>query len=156
MPRQLILLLLLTTPLFAQSTNPTVHTTADLHQREVKLLAAAKAAPTGLAFEIMDDFGNDRSMIIVRVHTGAPERHQMWVDQMVILKGTVTLVTGGSMQGEHPNGTSPGETLGTDLQGGKEVVLHVGDIAHVPAGVPHQVKLAPGTTAAYLAFKEKK
>ena len=155
MPHRFILVLTLAAASLLAQTEPTVHTTADLAQREAKLLAAAKANPTGLASEVIDDYGNDRSMLIVRVHTGAPERHQLWADEMVITTGTVTLVTGGTMQGEHPNGTSPGETLGTDLQGGKEVVLHVGDIAHVTAGVPHRVILAPGTTATYLIFKEK-
>jgi mannose-6-phosphate isomerase-like protein (cupin superfamily) len=155
MPRCIILsLALIAAPLLAQ-TEPTIHTSADLQQREAKLTAAAKVSPTGLASETFDEFGTYHILLVVRVHTGAPERHQLWADQMIINKGTVTLVTGGTMEREHPNGTSPGETLGTDLQGGKEVVLHPGDIAHVPAGVPHWVKLAPGTTATYLVFKEK-
>jgi mannose-6-phosphate isomerase-like protein (cupin superfamily) len=74
---------------------------------------------------------------------------------MVVKKGTITLVTGGTMQGEHPNGTAPGETLGTSIQGGKETLLHAGDIVHIPAGIPHQAKIAPGTTVTYLVFKEK-
>jgi mannose-6-phosphate isomerase-like protein (cupin superfamily) len=155
LPRIFLSIALMAVPLVAQTTDPTVHTTADLQQREAKLTAAAKASPTGLASETFDEFGTYHTLLVVRVHTGAPERHQLWADQMIINKGTVTLVTGGTMQGEHPNGTSPGETLGTELQGGKEVVLHPGDIAHVPAGVPHWVKLAPGASATYLIFKEK-
>ena len=153
MPRSIILsLALIAAPsLFAQTT----HTTADLQQHEAKLLAAAKANPTGLASEAMDDYGNDRTLLVVRVHSGEPERHQLWADQMVVKKGTITLVTGGTMQGEHPNGTAPGETLGTSIQGGKETVLHAGDIAHIPAGIPHQAKIAPGATVTYLVFKEK-
>jgi hypothetical protein len=103
----------------------------------------------------MDDYGNDRSLLVVRIHSGDPERHQLWADEMVVKKGTITLVTGGTMQGEHPNGTAPGETLGTSIQGGKETILHAGDIAHIPAGMPHQAKIAPGTTVTYLVFKEK-
>jgi mannose-6-phosphate isomerase-like protein (cupin superfamily) len=141
----------------AQTTGTVVHTTADLQQREAQLVAKAKASQTGLASEVMDEFGNDRTLMAVRVHSGDPERHQLWADQMVIRKGTLTLITGGTLQGEHPNTTSPGtgEFLGTGIQDGKEVVLHAGDIAHIPAGVPHQVKLAPNTTAVYLVFKEK-
>jgi mannose-6-phosphate isomerase-like protein (cupin superfamily) len=142
-------------PLLAQSTDATVHNAADLQQRAAKLMATAKATPTGLASEIMDDFGNDRTLLVVRVHSGDPERHKLWADQMVVLKGTITLVTGGILQGEHANGTAPGESLGTSIEGGKEVVLHAGDIAHIPAGVVHQAKLAPGTTTTYLVFKEK-
>jgi len=76
---------------------------------------------------------------------------------MVVKEGTITLVTGGALQGEHPNGGPgrPGETLGSGIEGGKEIVLHAGDIVHIPAGVPHWVKIAPGTVTSYLVFKEK-
>jgi len=153
MPRSIILsLVLIAAPsLIAQ----TIHTTADMQQREAKLLATAKAAPTGLGTDIMDDYGNDRTLLVVRVHSGDPERHQFWADEMVVKKGTITLVTGGTLQGEHPNGTAPGETLGTSIEGGKETVLHAGDIVHIPAGMPHQAKIAPNTTVTYLVFKEK-
>jgi hypothetical protein len=153
MPRSIILsLALITAPsLLAQ----TVHTILDMQQHEAKLLATAKASPTGLASEAMDDYGNDRTLLVVRVHSGAPERHQFWADEMVVKKGTITLVTGDTMQGEHPNGTAPGETLGTSIEGGKETVLHAGDIVHIPARIPHQAKIAPNTTVTYLVFKEK-
>lgn len=140
-------------PALAQSTDPLIHTTADLHQREAKLLAAAKASPSGVANEPFDDFGSYKTLLIVRVHTGDAELHQQWADQMIISKGTLTLITGGTLQAEHT--TDPGEIRGSGIQGGKEVVLHAGDIAHIPAGVPHWVKLAPGTTVTYLVIKEK-
>jgi hypothetical protein len=140
-------------PALAQSTDILTHTTADLHQREAKLLTAAKAAPSGVAFDTFDDLGSNKTLLVVRVHTGDAELHQQWADQMIINKGTLTLVTGGTMQGEHT--TAPGEIRGSGIQGGKEVVLHAGDIAHIPAGVPHWVKVAPGTTTTYLVFKEK-
>jgi hypothetical protein len=130
MPRSIILSLALiaATPLIAQTaqTEPTVHTTADLQQRAAKLLATAKATPTGLASEIMDDFGNDRTLLVVRVHSGDPERHKLWADQVVVLKGSIILVTGGTMQGEHPSTTTTAQS-----------------------------KIAPGTTTTYLVFKEK-
>ena len=71
-------------PLLAQSTAPTLHTASDLQQREAKLLEAAKASPTGMAVDNMDEFGSYHSMLIVRVHTGPAERHQLWADQMII------------------------------------------------------------------------
>jgi len=152
MLRRIVLsLALAATPVIAQ----TIHYSTDLAQREAKLLATAKASPTGLGTDIMDDYGTARTLFVVRVHDGMPERHQFWADQMVIQKGTLTLITGGTMQGEHPNGTTPGEFLGTSIVGGKETVLHAGDIAHIPAGIPHQIKLAPGATITYLVFKEK-
>jgi hypothetical protein len=152
LPRIFLILSLTTLPALAQ-TDPIIHTTADLHQREAKLLATAKASPSGVANDAFDDFGSYKTLLVVRVHTGDAELHQQWADQMIITKGTVTLVTGGAMQGEHT--TAPGEIRGSGIQGGKEVVLHTGDIAHIPANIPHWVKLAPGTTTTYLIIKEK-
>jgi mannose-6-phosphate isomerase-like protein (cupin superfamily) len=140
-------------PALAQSADILVHTTADLNQREAKLLAAAKASPSGVAFDTFDDLGSYKTLLVVRVHTGDAELHEQWADQMIINKGTITLVTGGTMQGGHT--TAPGETRGPGIEGGKEVVLHPGDIAHIPANVPHWVKIAPGTTTTYLIVKEK-
>jgi hypothetical protein len=47
---------------------------------------------------------------------------QFFADQIVINKGTITLVTGGTMQEEHPNDRPgrPGETLGSGIEGGKK------------------------------------
>jgi hypothetical protein len=153
----LSLALLAASPAFAQTTEPTIHTNADLQQREAKLLEAAKASPTGLAIGRLEDYGNDYTLLVVRVRTGEAERHQLFADQMVIKTGTVTLITGGTMQQEHTNNGPgrPGETLGSGIDGGKEVVLNAGDIVHIPAGIPHWVKLAPGATTTYLVFKEK-
>jgi hypothetical protein len=144
-------------PAFAQTTEPIVHTNADLQQREVTLLETAKASPTGFAVGRLEDYGNDYTLLVVRLRTGHAERHQFFADQIVIKKGTVTLVSGGTMQAEHPNSGAgrPGETLGSGIEGGNEVVLHAGDIVHIPAGTPHWIKLAPGDTTTYLVFKEK-
>jgi hypothetical protein len=158
LPRIFLSLALIAVPsLFAQTTEPTAHTAADLQQREAKLTETAKASPTGFAVAPLDDYGNDYTLLVVRLRTGDAERHQFFADQIVIDTGTITLVTGGTMQGEHPNSGPgrPGETLGSSIQGGKEVVLHAGDIVHIPAGIPHWVKVAPGTTTTYLVFKEK-
>ena len=156
MPRRIFLsLTLAAAPLLAQSTDPIVHTTADLDQREAKLLIAAKASPGGVAFDTFDDFGSYKTLLVVRVHTGDAELHHDWADQMIITKGTITLVTGGTMSGESPNGSDPGEFRSSSIQGGTEVVLHPGDIVHISANLPHWVKIAPGTATSYFVFKEK-
>ena len=154
MPRRIFLsLALAAAPVLAQTADPIVHTAADLNEREAKLLIAAKASSGGVAFDTFDDFGSYKTLLVVRVHTGDAELHHDWADQMIITKGTITLVTGGTMQGGHS--TAPGETRGPSIEGGKEVVLHTGDIAHIAANVPHWVKIAPGTTTTYLIVKEK-
>jgi hypothetical protein len=55
--------------------------------------------------------------------------------------GRAALVIGGTVVGAHIVG--PGEIRGTAVEGGKRMELRAGDIAHVPAGVPHQM-LVPG------------
>jgi hypothetical protein len=147
--------LVATQPLLAQTTAPVVHTAAELEQLEAKLTTAAKASPNGVGVGPLDNFGTYTSLLIVRVHTGEAEQHQFWADQMIINKGTVTLVTGGSMVGSHPLPNQPGETRATSIEGGNEVILHAGDTVHIPANLPHWVKLAPGTTTTDLVFKVK-
>jgi mannose-6-phosphate isomerase-like protein (cupin superfamily) len=156
LPRLLLFLALVAAqPLLAQTTMPTIHTSAELQQLEVKLMDAARKSPKGVGLGPIDDFGTYTSHLVVRVHTGEAEQHQLWADQMVVDKGTVTLVTGGTILEQHSVPNQPGEIRGSDIKGGKEVVLHAGDIVHIPAGLPHMVKLAPGSTTTYLVFKEK-
>jgi mannose-6-phosphate isomerase-like protein (cupin superfamily) len=148
------LLLLTASPLLAQST-PTLHSAADLTKLETKLAATAKTSPTGYSSETIDDFGSARTMVVVRARTGDAELHQNWADQMVITKGTVILVTGGTIQGAHTLPNQPDETRGPGIEGGKEITLHTGDTVHIPAGLPHWAKVPPGASATYFVFKEK-
>jgi len=49
--------------------------------------------------------------------------------------------------------TAPGETRGPSITGGTEVKLGPGDVLHIPAKVPHQMKLAPGAQVTYFVTK---
>ena len=160
MPRSIILSLALiaATPLIAQTApTPTLHTAADLQQREAKLIETAKTVPTGLAIGRLENYGNDYTLLVVRTHTGDAERHQFWADQIYVNHGDLILVYGGTMLQERPNGgpAVSGETLGSGIEGGKEIALHTGDIIHIPAGIPHQMLLAPGDTLSYFVVKVK-
>jgi hypothetical protein len=156
LPRLLLTLALVSAPsILAQTASPTIHTAAEFQQLETKLVDSAKKNPKGVGLAPIDDWGTYNTLLVVRVHTGEAEQHQLWADQMVIQKGTVTLVTGGTILEPNPVPNQAGEVRGTSIQGGKEIVLHPGDIVHIPASLPHWVRLAPGTTATYLVFKEK-
>jgi mannose-6-phosphate isomerase-like protein (cupin superfamily) len=156
LPRLLLTLALISAlPILAQTASPTIHTAAEFQQLEAKLIDSAKKNPKGVGLAPIDDWGTYNTLLVVRVHTGEAEQHQLWADQMVIQKGTVTLVTGGTILEPNSVPNQPGEVRGTSIQGGKEVVLHPGDIVHIPANLPHWVKLAPGSTTSYLVFKEK-
>ncbi len=150
----LLTAVLAATPALAQQAT-VIHTAAELAQLEAKLTAAAKASPTGAGIAPIDDFHTYNSILAVRVKTGEAELHKDWADQIIIEKGTVTLVTGGTLTGEHPVPNQPGEIRAAGIQGGTEVTLHPGDVVHIPAGLPHWVKLAPGAQTTYIVFKEK-
>lgn len=142
-------------PLLAQNDAPAVHTASEIQQNQAKLLEASRTSPTGMVSEKTDETRVSRTLFVARARTGEAELHQFWSDQMVISRGNVILITGGALEGQHPNGDQPGELLAASIEGGQKVTLHPGDIAHIPAGVPHWVKLAPGTTATYIVFKQK-
>jgi quercetin dioxygenase-like cupin family protein len=49
--------------------------------------------------------------------------------------------------------TKPGETRGSSIEGGKRQELRAGDVAHVPAGLPHQMLVAGEQTVTCLVMK---
>src|SRR5438270_13986578 len=123
MPRSIILSLALisATSLIAQTAQtPTLHTAADLQQREAALIETPKTVPTVFAVATIDNYGNDRTLLDVRLHTGDAERHQFWTDQIYVHHGDLILVYGGTMQQERPNGSPnvSGDTLDTRIGGG--------------------------------------
>ena len=70
---------------------------------------------------------------------------------MFISEGQITMVYGGTVvEGKT---TAPGETRGSGITGGTEVALGPGDVLHIPAKVPHQMKLAPGAKVTYFVTK---
>jgi hypothetical protein len=54
--------------------------------------------------------------------------------------GRAALVTGGNIVGAHT--IAPGEVRGASIDGGTRQELRAGDVAHVPAGLPHQMLVA--------------
>ena len=69
-------------------------------------------------------------------------------------KGEATFVTGGTAVDAKM--TAPGEQRGTAIQGGTSVTMRPGDYFFVPAGTPHQMKVAPGQRIKFIAFKTHK
>jgi hypothetical protein len=142
-------------PAVAQNSTPYPHTSAEIAKLETKVLADAKASPTGSANQQLDTLPNSYTLVVGRVHTGEAELHKEYADQFVILHGSLTLVTGGTLTSPHEQPNQPTEIRAASIEGGQEITLHPGDIARVPANIPHWVKLAPNTTVTYLAFKQK-
>lgn len=112
---------------------------------------AKKLDAQKVASEVIATDGNRTFMVAHREGSGLAEVHDTQADVMVISKGQVTMVYGGTVVDGKT--TAPGETRGPAIKGGTEVKLGPGDILHIPAKVPHQMKLEPGTQVTYFVTK---
>jgi mannose-6-phosphate isomerase-like protein (cupin superfamily) len=98
----------------------------------------------GQASETLKEYPQHATMLSFRARDGVAEVHDNFADIFCVLAGRATLVTGGTVIGAHSIG--PGETRGEHIEGGSRQELCVGDVAHVPAGVPHQMLVAADKT----------
>jgi mannose-6-phosphate isomerase-like protein (cupin superfamily) len=98
--------------------------------------------------------GGLSNMIGRRDTSGVPERHEQFGDIFVVQRGRATLRYGGTTEGARSVG--PGEHRGGTIRNGSETPLGPGDIVVIPAGVPHQLLLAPGASFVYVTFKVEK
>jgi len=101
--------------------------------------------------ERLSENGNHSYVMVHREATGDAELHETQADVIVVQTGEGTLVYGGQMKDGQT--TAPHEIRGPGLSGGTEKPLMPGDIAEVPAKVPHWVKVAPGKQITYLVVK---
>ena len=112
---------------------------------------AQKMDAQKVASEVVATDGNRSFMVAHREGSGLAELHDKQADIMVISVGEVTMVYGGTVVDGKV--TAPGETRGPSIKGGTEAKLGPGDVLHIPAGVAHQMKLAPGATVTYFVTK---
>jgi mannose-6-phosphate isomerase-like protein (cupin superfamily) len=122
---------------------------AEIHDRGQAL--GKKLDAQKVASETTDTQGNRSFMVAHREGSGQAEVHDAQADIMFISEGEITMVYGGTVVGGKT--TAPGETRGASIQGGTEVRLGPGDVLHIPAKVPHQMKLAPGKQVTYFVAK---
>ena len=111
-----------------------------LLERAAYLRKLAKLAD-GQASETLREYPQHATMLSFRARDGEAEVHEQCTDLFLVLDGRATLVTGGTVVGAETIG--PGEIRGASIEGGTRQELRAGDVAHVPAGVPHQM-LVPG------------
>ena len=94
----------------------------------------------GSASETLREYPQHSAILSFRSRDGEAEVHQNFADLFFVLAGTATLVTGGIVT--NPRAVEPGETRGDSIEGGMRQELKTGDLAHVPAGLPHQMLVA--------------
>jgi mannose-6-phosphate isomerase-like protein (cupin superfamily) len=121
-----------------------------LLERAAYLRKLAKAGD-GQASETLKQYPGHATMLSFRSRDGEAELHEKFADIFHVLAGKATLVTGGTISGARTVG--PGETRGDRIEGGSRQELRAGDLAHVPAGLPHQILVAGDNT--FTAFVAK-
>lgn len=105
----------------------------------------------GSASETLKEYPQHFTMLSFRSRSGEAEVHADHADLFYVLDGRATLVTGGSVVGARAVGR--GEMRGDSIEGGTRQDLRAGDVAHVPAGVPHQMLVAGDKTVTCFVMK---
>jgi len=123
---------------------------AELNQRNA--LLSNKVGPDHSARETLADYGDHRFRMLYRDADGVPEQHDNVVDVVIVQSGEGTLLLGGHMIDAKAS-SGVGEYLGTGIEGGERHALAPGDIAHIPAKVPHSFLVPKGKHIAYVLVK---
>ena len=127
---------------------PALEVQAQLAQLAPQARTAGSSGATLVA-----NHGNLALKLSVRTKSGGAEIHAHYDDLMIVQQGSATLLTGGTVIDAKM--VRDGETTGSGLEGGKPQSITVGDVVIVPAGVPHQLLISPGTLYSALVAKIK-
>lgn len=115
---------------------------------------AQQAGTKGSGGSTLADYGALAIKLSERTASGGAEIHAQFDDVMVVTEGKATLVTGGELIDAHT--VSDGELAGTGIRNGVTQPVASGDVIHIPAGTPHQLLVAPGTSYGALVVKVKR
>ena len=112
---------------------------------------ASKIDDQRFAWQPLATYQNHLMGISHREGDGSAELHETQAVIMIVESGEATLVVGGTMV--EPKTVKPHEVRGSSIAGGAIKQLTPGDVVHIPAKVPHQLKIATGKTFTYLVIK---
>jgi mannose-6-phosphate isomerase-like protein (cupin superfamily) len=131
--------------------NPVDHWSPPLLLERAAYLRKLAKHGDGSASETLKEYPQHLAMLSFRSRSGEVEVHERFADLFVVLAGAATLVTGGTVTGARI--VAPGETRGESIASGTPKNLRPGDVAHVPAGTPHQMLLKGDETITSLVLK---
>ncbi|HEY0313545.1 MAG TPA: AraC family ligand binding domain-containing protein [Allosphingosinicella sp.] len=95
-----------------------------------------------------------RTIVLRRDRPGLVEVHDGLNDVVVAQAGAAVLIAGGRAEGLRH--TEAGEWRGGTIVGGERRRLAPGDVAWIPAGVPHQLIVERGGSFTYVVVKTVK
>jgi mannose-6-phosphate isomerase-like protein (cupin superfamily) len=142
-----ILLLLASALSVCAADTSKVWTGADIKSMGGKMAAMKEKVGT----EGLQVFNNYQMSVSYRNASGEAELHHTRNDIFYVVSGGCTLLTGGTVV--KPRNTQPNEIRGEAVTGGQKRKLGPGDFVSIPAGIPHQMVLDPGTEITYAVVK---
>jgi mannose-6-phosphate isomerase-like protein (cupin superfamily) len=128
-----------------------VFSARDIQSELASLVQATKTA--GSSGAVLGNYPSHSIRLSVRTASGGAEAHAHYDDIFVVTQGNATLITGGTI--ENAQIDSDGETKGRDIRNGRSRTIGKDDIVHIPAGIPHQLIIAPGTVFSSIVVKVK-
>jgi len=138
-------------PKEAAPKNPVDHWSPAVLLERASYLRKLARHGDGSASETLKEYPQHCAMLSFRSRDGEVEVHEKFADLFCVLAGKATLVTGGSVNGARA--VAPGEMRGVSMDGGARQTLRAGDVAHVPAGTPHQMLVKSEDTFTCLVMK---
>jgi mannose-6-phosphate isomerase-like protein (cupin superfamily) len=129
------------------------HFTQNQLLEKAQALNAQAQGPEAVASSKLNEYPNHFTMIALRRKDGGAEIHENYADFFFVVRGSATLVTGGTVQDGKT--VCPGEIRGKSVLNGAQTTLHEGDIVHIPATVPHQLLLSGTFIYFVIKVKEK-
>lgn len=128
---------------------PDVFSNQALTSQLSALVQAAKSS--GSSGATLGDYASHAIKLSVRTASGGAEVHAHYDDIFFVTEGKAILVTGGRVI--HPKTDRNGETTGSGIESGKSEMIAKGDVVHIPAGMPHQLRIAPGDVYSSIVVK---
>jgi mannose-6-phosphate isomerase-like protein (cupin superfamily) len=119
--------------------------------RKIRSATEAEPGRPGLYFAELSTSPEYQVIGLRRTVTGKSELHAGITDVWYVLKGTATLVSGGSMIDSVE--VQPGEFRGTGVKGGADRIIRAGEFAVIPAGVAHWSRDIKGKEFIYIVVK---
>ncbi len=134
-----------------QPAGPLDHLSNAVLLERAAYLRKLAALGDGSASETLKEYPQHAIMLLFRGRSGIAELHENFADIFFVLEGNATLVTGGSIADAKT--IAPGETRGSAVTGGSSQNLRTGDVAHVPAGLPHQMLVSSDKSVTCMVLK---
>jgi mannose-6-phosphate isomerase-like protein (cupin superfamily) len=105
----------------------------------------------GSSSETLREYPRHATMLLFRSRDSQAELHENFADIFYVLEGRAILLTGGALT--RAETIAPGEMRAASIDGGTRQELRAGDVAHVPAGLPHQMLVSGDKSVTCLVVK---